>query len=63
VVNGLYNRFLGRLKFIGDIAKVFENLGDESGLFCDFSHGGLLTRLGAFGVSLRNTPVDSPTAI
>jgi hypothetical protein len=63
VVHGFHNRFLGGLKFIGDIAKVLENLGDESGLFCDFSNGGLLARLGAFGVSLWNTPVDSPTAI
>jgi hypothetical protein len=62
-VNGFHNRFLWGLKFIGDIAKVFENLGDESSLFCDFSNGGLLARLGAFGVPFRNTPVDSPTAI
>ena len=44
-------------------ACTLENLGDEPGLFCDFSNGGLFTCFVALGVTLRNTPVDSPTAI
>jgi hypothetical protein len=63
MVNGFHDGFLGCLKLIFDVAKVFENFGNQAGLFCDLAHGGLFGGFISLWMTLRHTPVDAIAAV
>ena len=59
VVNCFNDDFLGRLKFILDVAEMFEHLSDQAGLFGNLSNGSLLDGFVLLGMPLGHAPVDA----